>query len=788
MADRISDIWGARTPYAAGRDWPVRVDQQLAPDADPARVRWVPSACVLCSNGCGCDIAVQDGRMVGVRGHAGDRISHGRLGPKGLFAGWQAASAPDRLRRPLVRRDGRLVETSWDEAMGLLTATSRRLLDEGGPLTHGFYTTGQLFLEEYYTLGVIGKAGLGTPHMDGNTRLCTATAAAALKETFGCDGQPGSYADVDSADAIFLYGHNVAETQTVLWARILDRLAGPDRPALVCVDPRRTNVADAAEVHLPIRPGTNVALLNALIHEVIRTGAVESGYVAAHTVGFDELARTTAAYPPEEAARICDVPAADIRRAAEIFCHAPRVLSTVLQGVYQSHQATAASCQVNNLHLLRGMLGRPGCGLLQMNGQPTSENTRECGADGDLPGFRNWANQTHIGELAELWRVDPMVIPHWAEPTHAMQIIRYAEQGSIRLLWIVGTNPVVTLPDVARIRRLLSAEQLFVIAQDCFPTETTELADLVLPAAMWGEKEGTFTNTDRTVHHSAKAVDPPGEARADLDIFLDYAHRMDLRDRDGGPLIRWTDPEGAFTAWQECSRGRPCDYTGLSYARLREGPVQWPCDDARPGGTERLYTDGVFPTRAEQCETYGHDLLTGAAVTPEQYALLRPDGRAVLKAAHYLRPDLGGGDFPLLLTTGRTAYHFHTRTKTARAPRLNAAAPAPWVEVSIADAAELGLAEGDLALVESARGAVRLPVRIARGRPGVVFIPFHYGWWDDPDDPHRAANELTETAWDPVSKQPQFKLAAVRVNRAGPGDGTATAPPQTASAPAGREG
>src|SRR5919197_66817 len=420
MHDRTADVWGEQPPHAAGTTWPVRVDSYLVDGVAEADVdHWVCSACLLCSNGCGLEIGVRDGRMVGVRGLADDRVNHGRLGPKGLY-GWQGQQR-DRLTTPLIRRDGRLVETDWDTAMGAIVARSTSLLEEHGPLSHGFYTSGQLMLEEYYTLSVIGKAGLGTPHMDGNTRLCTATAAAALKETFGSDGQPGTYADIEHCDALFLYGHNVAETQTVLWARMLDRLDGPDPPRLVCVDPRRPAVAERADVHLPVRPGTNEALMNALVHEVIERGYLDKDYVAEHTLGYDDLAGTVAGATPEWAAEVCGVAADDIRRAAEIFGTAESVVSTVLQGFYQSHQATAASCQVNNLHLLRGMTGRPGAGILQMNGQPTAQNNRECGADGDLPGFRNWNNPAHVKELAELWRVDESQIPHWSDPTHAMQ-------------------------------------------------------------------------------------------------------------------------------------------------------------------------------------------------------------------------------------------------------------------------------------------------------------------------------------------------------------------------------
>ncbi len=801
MVDRIEDIWGQRTPHARGTVWPARVDQHLEPGVADADVdQWVHSACVLCSNGCGCDIAVKDGRMVGVRGRATDVVNHGRLGPKGLYGSTAWASSGDRLTRPLVREGGRLVETDWPTAMGRVVEASKRLLAEKGPLSLGFYTSGQLFLEEYYTLGVIGKGGLGTPHMDGNTRLCTATAAAAMKESFGADGQPGSYTDIEHCDAIFLYGHNMAETQTVLWMRILDRTRGGDPPKIVCVDPRRTPVAEEAErtggVHLAAKVGTNLALMNGLTRELIANGWLDRQWVADHTLGFDDLQATVEPYIPEEVGRICGIDPEELRRAARIFGESGNVLSTVLQGFYQSHQATAASVAVHNLHLLRGMIGRPGAGILQMNGQPTAQNNRECGADGDLPGFRNWDNTAHVQQLADLWNVDVATIPHWAPPTHAMEIFSYAEQGSIGLLWISATNPAVSMPESARIRRILAGEQCFVVVQDLFLTETAQLADVVLPAAGWGEKTGTFTNVSRTVHLSDQAVDPPGDAKSDLDIFLLYADAMDFRDKDGEPLIRWRTAEQAFDAWREATRGRPVDYTGLSYAKLR-GPtgIAWPVNEQVPEGTDRLYTDPVFPTATDQCETYGHDLLTGAAVTEQEHRAMAPAGRAFLKGCAYTPAhEEPSTEYPLLYTTGRTVYQFHTRTKTGRSRSLNDAAPDAWVELSPADATRYGIAEGDVVRVESPRGAIEVRARVGQVMPGAVFAPFHYGAWDpsdlegkdnpNPGDKHRQANDLTMTVWDPVSKQPYFKTAACRIRKVRAGDGPAPAPTTAASAPA----
>ena len=711
--------------------------------------------------------------MVGTRGRADDAVNRGRLGPKGLYASWRGMTGVDRLTTPLVRVGKDLVPATWDDAMDRIVRRSRELLDETGPLSHAFYTSGQLFLEEYYALAVVGKAGVGTPHMDGNTRLCTATAASALKESFGADGQPACYDDLDECDAMFLFGHNMAATQTVLWSRVLDRLAGPRPPRLVVVDPRNTPVARRADVHLPVRPGTNLALMLALVRELLENGWIDEAFVAAHTIGLDDLRAHASEWTPERAADVCGVDPRDIREAARIFGTAERPLSTVLQGFYQSSQATAAACQVNNLHLLRGMIGHPGAGVLQMNGQPTAQNNRECGADGDLPGFRNWENAEHVAELAQLWGVDPLKIPHWADPTHAMQLFRFAEQGSIRFLWISATNPAVSLPELARIRDILAADGLFLVVQDLYLTETAELADVVLPAAGWGEKTGTFTNADRTVHLSEKAVDPPGEARPDLDIFLDYARRMDFRRDDGAPLLRWSGPEDAYRAWQECSRGRPCDYTGISYDDLRQhSGIRWPRPAGEGQSRDRLYGDGEFPSRAEYCETFGHDLLTGASVGAEAFKALRPDGRAQLKSAPYAGPHEPPDDeYPLRFTTGRSVFHFHTRTKTGRTPELVDAAPSVWVELSPSDAAARDLQNGDVVEVRSRRGRIVAPVRVADIAPGTVFAPFHYGYWDAPEGAEArhptAANELTITEWDAVSKQPVFKTAAVQVARWG---------------------
>jgi anaerobic selenocysteine-containing dehydrogenase len=412
------------------------------------------------------------------------------------------------------------------------------------------------------------------------------------------------------------------------------------------------------------------------------------------------------------------------------------------------------------------LIGKPGSTVFQMNGQPTAQNTRECGANGELAAFLNFDNEAHLQRLADHWRVDPGKITFHAPPTHIMQMMRYAEEGSLRMLWITATNPAVTLPHLDRVRKILGKSSLFVVVQDAFETETTQLADVVLPAALWAEKTGTFTNADRTVHISHRAIDPPVEARTDLDILIDFARRMDLRDRDGTPLVKWSTPEQAFEHFKELTRGRPCDYSGLSYGKLSEGSgIQWPCNEQYPSGRARLYEDGVFHTGVDDCETYGHDLVTGAAYTRDEYAAHDPRGRAHLRAAEYVPPlEQPDTKYPLMLTTGRVVYHFHTRTKTWRSRELREAAPEPRLSIAKEDAERRGIADGDWVEVTSRRASVRARASIDEILAGHLFLSFHFGTWDDPERAS-AANELTLDSWDPVSKQPRFKHAAMRIRK-----------------------
>lgn len=723
----------------------------------------MPSTCGLCSIGCGVDIGVTGDRIVGVRGRAAHPVNHGRLGPKGLNQ-YFANRHPDRARYPMVRNgSGKLLRASWDDAMDAVVEHFNEALATNGPDAIAFYNTGQLLLEEYYTLGKIARGGLGTANIDANTRLCTATTASSLMENFGADGPPGAYEDFEQTECIVLIGHNAAEQSTVLWMRILAAKAGPLHPKVIVVDPRRTlTVSTGADLHLQLKPGTNVALLNGICNLLIENGWVDQRFIANHTVKFDELRSIVARYTPERVESICGVAAADLRRAAEWIGRSSTTVTTCLQGVYQSNQATAAACAVNNMHLLMGKVGRPGCAPMQFAGQPSSMCTRETGADGTYPAYRNWEDQNHMLDLAKRWNLPVALLGK--KPVSAPEIFDLCERGYVKVLWNIATNPAVSMTNRTRELRVLNG--VYLIVQDCFAnTETAALADVILPAAMWGEKTGCMTNAERRCTLLQKAIDPPGEARADLDIFIDFSRRMNLRDIDGEPLIGYADPEGAFNEWRENSRGTIPDYSGMTYERLRRGGgLQWPCNDRHPDGMVRLYADRQFPSQWQISESYEKDLETGHEHTLNEYREKKdPGGRAVFVPAEYQPPlDSTDSEFPIVATSGRQAYHWHTRTKTGRAPELNAAAPGVFVSINERDAATLGIADGDQVRIVSRRGFVDAPAKVGTVvAPGVVFIPFHYGELGA----NHAANNLMPKAWDPVSQQPIQKYAAVRIER-----------------------
>jgi len=689
---------------------------------------WVRTTCGYCSVGCGMLVGVRHGSAVSVAGDPDHPANAGRLCPKGL-AEHHILAAEGRLTAPRLRRraGGPQEEVAWPEALAAVAGGFRRLVDAHGPEAVAVISTGQLVTEEFYALGKLVRAGLGLAHYDGNTTLCMASAVSGYKASFGSDGPPGCYEDLEVADVILLVGANIADNHPLLAPRVLDNAGA----TVIVVDPRVTKTAMVADLHLPVRPRTDIVLLNAMVKVVIDEGLVDEAYVAAHTEGYEALAAHVATYDLDAAAEVCGVPAADIHAAAVAFGAAPRAFAAWTMGVNHSVQGTETVTLLNTLCLLTGNVGRAGASPFSITGQCNAMGSREAAATASLPGYRSWDDPAERAELAELWGVGADRLPTTRGRAYP-DIIDGVAEGTIRGLWVIATNPPVSFPNRARLEHALGGLDLLVV-QDGFETPTVALADVVLPAAIWGEKEGTYTSSERRVSRVRKAVDPPGQARADFDIFLDLADELGVGEELFGT---WRGPEDAFTEWARVSAGRLCDYSGITWDRIdRAGGVQWPCprESADPAGTPRLYGDGVFPTPSGRARLH--------CVTPEPVA------------------DAPSERFPFVLNTGRTVEHWHTRTKTGRVGILERLAPEGWVEVNPLDAERLGLSAGERVRLVSRRGLVEpIPVRVtATVRPGEVFVPFHYD--------ELCVNRLTVDEFDPVSREPNYKQSAVHIER-----------------------
>lgn len=706
---------------------------------------WVYSTCGYCAVGCGLYIGVRQGQAVAVQGNTNYPVNRGRLCVKGLYE-WKVLHHPERATEPMVRKKGRLVPVSWDEALGLLVEKLQQNLRAFGPTSIGIYHTGQFLLEEYYTLGKLAKGVLCTPNIDSNTRLCMAATVYGYARSFGTDGPPGCYEDLDAADLIFVCGANPAEMHPQLWRRIM-RNRQKNGAKLLVADPRTTLPARVADLHLALRPGTNVPLLNSMAYVLLEEKLIDERYIAAHTTGFGELQEVVRRYPPEKAAELTGVPAGKIAEAALLFGRSPAATTVFCQGVNQSMAAAETVTLINNLHLITGKIGKPGSAPFSLTGQASSMSNREVGGSGSLPGFRNQSNPLHRQEVADFWGVDAGKIP--AGTNDIMKMMQMIERGQLKFLWTMGTNPAVSLPHQGYVREML--DKVFLVVQDIYyPMETAAYADIFLPAAQWGEKTGTYTNAERRVNVGYKAVEPPGRAKADFDILLEVAKRL-----GAAKLFPWRNTEEAFEEWKLLSRGRPNDMGGMTYRRLeQEGGLQWPCPSEEHPGTARLYADGFFPTRPDVAQAYG--------------PFNDPEGRAKLWAVDYeAPPEVPDEHYPFWLNTGRMIEHFHTRTKTKRVPELHCLAKEGFVEINPADAEKLGIRDGQKVRLTSRRGWVEVKALLKNTvAPGQLFMPFHFGDLDPGEQGlKQAANHLTLNWVDPVSKQPIFKIAACKIEK-----------------------
>lgn len=689
--------------------------------------RWVSTTCGYCSVGCGMFIGVKDGRAVSVRGNPDHPVNKGKLCPKGLSEHY-TIHAENRARVPLLKRDGRFVEISWDDALSLVVEKFRATQERYGPDSLGVISTGQLVTEEFYTLGKLVQLGFGTRNYDGNTTLCMASAVSGYKLSFGSDGPPGAYEDLEKADVILLIGANIADNHPILCQRVQANA----HKTLIVVDPRVTKTAMMADLFLPIKPGADIALLNGLVHLLIRTGLINRDYIEKHTSGFAELEKFVESYTPEYVSTITGLTEEQIYKVALLYGRAKALFIGWTMGVNHSVRGAETVTAINNLALTTGNIGRAGASPFSITGQCNAMGTRETGFTSSLPGYRKFDNEADRNELAELWGISPDRLPKSRGLAYP-DIIEAALAKKIRALWVIATNPIVSFPNLDVLQH--SLERLdFLVVQDGFhPTPTTELADLVLPAAIWGEKEGTYTNSERRVSKVNRAVDPPGEAKADFEIFLALARKLGCYQE---LFPNWNHPRDAFEEWKRISRGRLCDYSGLSHELIEQhGGIQWPFPEGsdQPRKT-RLYSDGQFQTE---------------------------DGKAKLFCIEWKPfPEQPNKEFPFVLNTGRTVEHWHTRTKTGNVPILERLSPNAWLEMNPRDARELKLKPHDRVDVSSARGCVSgVELRVTEIiAPGQVFMPFHFA--------ETNANTVTQSAFDPISREPNYKQCAVKVEKA----------------------
>ncbi|MHB1700606.1 MAG: molybdopterin oxidoreductase family protein [Acidobacteriaceae bacterium] len=683
--------------------------------------KWVKTTCGYCSVGCGMLVGVKDGKAVTVRGNENHPVNLGKLCPKGLSE-HHTLDAPGRARQPLLRKNGKLVPVSWAEALTVMLENFAAVQQRYGNEALGVIGTGQLLTEEFYTLGKLVQLGFRTRNHDGNTTLCMASAVSGYKLSFGSDGPPGSYADMEIADVILLIGANIADNHPILCQRLERNRSRGGGTTVIVVDPRVTKTAMLADIHLPIKPRSDIALLNGIAHVLIRDGLIDRDYIDAHTTGFEELAGFLADFAPERVAETTGLAPEKIVHIARLYGNAKAAFIGWTMGVNHSTQGAVTVAAINNLALLTGNIGRAGAAPFSITGQCNAMGTRESGFASSLPGYRKFDSATDREELARLWNIDVDRIPT-ARGLAYPDIIEGAVSGKIKALWFIATNPVVSFPNYSVLEQALRSVDFLVVQDGFHPTPTSDFAHLVLPAAIWGEKEGTYTNSERRVSKVNAFVAPPGEARADFDIFLDIAERLGVKD-DLYP--GWRTTHDAFQEWQRISAGRMCDYSRFTWQQIEDSSgMQW--------GGERLYADSIFPTETGKAALHCVPCLPFAEQPNEEYSLI--------------------------LNTGRTVEHWHTRTKTSQVEMLESMVPNAWLEMNPIDATRLQLKPHDRVTVVSRRSSVRnIELRITGiVAPGQVFMPFHFS--------ETNSNRVTLGAFDPISREPNFKQCAVRVER-----------------------
>ena len=685
----------------------------IAPKAEVLPpTREVKTVCPYCGCGCGLVLGVRAGRIVRVRGDADNPVNAGSLCVKGRF-GLDFVGAADRLTTPLVKRNGRLEEASWEEALDLVARKIRDIKAALGPDALAGLSSAKCTNEENYLFQKFMRAAVGTNNVDHCARLCHASTVAGLARAFGSGAMTNSIAEIEHADCIFVTGSNTTEAHPIIALRIKAAVRRHDAK-LIVADPRRIDLTRFAALHMRQRSGTDVALFNAMMNVIIREGLADEDFIAERTEGFDDFRKSIVDCTPEHAAAITGVPADQIRAAARMYAAAERASIIYSMGITQHTTGTDNVLALANLAMLTGSIGRPSTGVNPLRGQNNVQGACDLGALPNVyPGYQKVDDPAIQGKFEEAWGVP---LPDKPGLT-VVEMMNAAHAGLIKGLFILGENPMISDPNINHVREALNRLD-FLCVQDIFLSDTAELADVVLPAASFAEKDGSFTNTERRVQRVRKALDPPGQARQDWDILCDLASRM-------GYDMHYDDPSAIM---DEIASVTPI-YGGISFERIEDGGLHWPCPAENHPGTVYLH-DGKFNRGAGKFHP-----------TPFREAAELPDE-----------------DYPYLLTTGRLLYHFHTGTLSRRSPGLEQIAPPVPFEIHPDDAAREGITNGDLAELSTRRGTVQATaVATDRSPKGTIFMPFHFR--------EGAANVLTNDALDPIAKIPEFKVCAVRVRR-----------------------
>ncbi|GGA87748.1 nitrate reductase [Puia dinghuensis] len=695
------------------------------------------STCCYCGVGCGVTVYKDRKGRITVEGSPDYPVNKGMLCSKGLNLHYTVNDRQDRLLYPQMRmnRSMPLQRVSWDTALDRAAAVFRSLIARYGPDSVGFYISGQCLTEEYYVVNKLMKGFIGSNNIDSNSRLCMSTAVAAHKLSLGEDSVPVSYADIELADCFFVTGANPAWCHPILWRRVEAHKAANPRVKIIIVDPRRTDTAAVADLHLPLNPGTDSTLHYAIGRLLIEQGHLHPDFIMDHTEGFESYRQRVFARTVTEAAAICGLPEEDIRKAARWIGAAKGYLSMWTMGLNQSASGVNKVLSLIDLHLLTGKIGIPGSGPFSLTGQPNAMGGRETGGLANLlPAHRDLANAEHRRAVQDYWGSGPLSAKPGLTATEQFEALA---EGRMKAIWIMGTNPLVSLPDVRLAEEAMKKARFVVVQEVSRRPETLAYADLILPAAAWTEKEGTMTNSERRISLLDKIVDPPGEALPDSVIFSRLGQKMGFSGFD------YEGPADIFREHALLTKGTSIDISGLDYAILRDRrSVQWPYPTdggaASAEGTPRLFIDHKFYT---------------------------PSGKAVFHApTDEVRSEQPDDDYPLILTTGRIRDQWHTMTKTGKVNKLKQHIPQAFLEIHPDNARELGIAEGDIIVARSRRGDVRVPARITDGiKKGTVFLPMHWGKILGND--LNRTNNVTNKLLDPVSKEPDFKFCAVSVEK-----------------------